>query len=117
MGHWGWGWLLASTIEVNNGTRLRKLRVSWFVVSIPAGTLSLRSSPSRKDQTEGPHNLESVVSSALEGFGGVQLELDCLLLIIIQSSIGCVSSVVPVLAHRFSLFALRSRPARPWSAL
>ena len=107
MGHWGWGWLLASTIEVNNGTRLRKLRVSWFVVSIPAGTLSLRSSPSRKDQTEGPHNLESVVSSALEGFGGVQLELDCLLLIIIQSSIGCVSSVVPVLAHRFSLFALR----------
>jgi hypothetical protein len=85
--------------------------VSWFTFAIPAGTLSLRSSPSRKDQTEGPHNLESVVSSAPEGFGGVQLVLDCLLLIIIQAPLGVYQTL-----YQFLLFASRSSlkdPARP----
>lgn len=108
MGHWGWGWLLASTTADTNGTRFRNRGCHCLHLRIPAGTLSLRSSPSRKDQTEGPHNLESVVSSAPEGFGGVQLVFDCLLRILIQATLSvhlkrCSSSCSSLLALRFKI--------------
>ena len=53
----------------------------------------------------------SVVSSASEGSGGVQLFLDCLLTIIIQASLGVYQAL-----FQFLLFASRSSlkdPARP----
>ena len=59
----------------------------------------------------GPHNLKPVVSSASEESGGVQLLLDCLLIIIIQASLGVYQTL-----YQFLLFASRSSlkdPARP----
>ena len=117
MGHWGWGWLLASTTADNNGTRFRNRGCHcWHLRFRPAlcrcAPLLLarirQRAPIIWSRWSPVLQRDSVVcSSCSTASSAFSFKLHWV----------CISSAVPVLALRFSLFDSRSRPARPWIVL
>ena len=114
MGHWGWGWLLASTTADTNGTRFRNrgchcLHLRFRPALCRCAPLLLarirQRAPIIWSRWSPVLQRDSVVcSSCSTASSAFSFKLHWV----------CISSAVPVLALRFSLFDSRSRPARPW---